>query len=202
MSRIVVLGAAESGVGAAALAKVKGYDVFVSDLGQIKPHYKEILAQYGVEWEEGHHTEGNIYVNEVWPGESVFPDFGRKEVRDWWADHHKELLDMGVRGIWDDMNEPASFRGELPQDVHSLFDAASGAESGAAATGMKAGQSIAERVGKGTKGVALVVVAGMNYAAYVEAKGYNVLSSAEHLAERELPRMLDKLITNIKRAAE
>ena len=49
---------------------------------------------------------------------------------------------------------------------------------------------------------ALVVVAGMNYAAYVEAKGYNVLSSAEHLAERELPRMLDKLITNIKRAAE
>ena len=62
-------------------------------------------------------TEGNIYVNEVWPGESVFPDFGRKEVRDWWADHHKELLDMGIRGIWDDMNEPASFRGELPQDV-------------------------------------------------------------------------------------
>lgn len=86
--------------------------------------------------------------------------------------------------------------------VHSQFDAASGAESGAAATGMKAGQSIAERVGKGTKGVALVVVAGMNYAAYVEAKGYNVLSSAEHLAERELPRMLEKLITNIKRAAE
>ena len=60
MSRIVVLGAAESGVGAAALAKVKGYDVFVSDLGQIKPHYKEILAQYGVEWEEGHHTEEKI----------------------------------------------------------------------------------------------------------------------------------------------
>lgn len=86
--------------------------------------------------------------------------------------------------------------------VHTQFDAANGAESGAAATGMKAGQGIAERVGKGTKGVALVVVAGMNYAAYVEAKGYNVLSSAEHLAERELPRMLEKLITNIKRAAE
>ena len=86
--------------------------------------------------------------------------------------------------------------------VHSQFDAASGAESNAAETGMKAGQSIAERVGKGTKGIVLVVVAGMNYAAYVEAKGYNVLSSAEHLAERELPRMLDKLITNIKRAAE
>lgn len=86
--------------------------------------------------------------------------------------------------------------------IHSQFDAASSAESEAAARGIKSGQTIAEKVGKETKGVALVVVAGMNYAAYVEAKGYNVLSSAEHLAERELPRMLEKLITNIKRAAE
>ena len=86
--------------------------------------------------------------------------------------------------------------------IHSQFDAASGAESNAAETGIKSGQSIAESIGKGTKGIALVVVAGMNYAAYVEAKGYNVLSSAEHLAERELPRMLEKLISDIKRAAE
>ena len=86
--------------------------------------------------------------------------------------------------------------------IHSQFDAASGAESNAAETGIKSGQRIAETIGKGTKGIALVVVAGMNYAAYVEAKGYNVLSSAEHLAERELPRMLEKLISNIKRAAE
>lgn len=86
--------------------------------------------------------------------------------------------------------------------IHSQFDAASGAESEAAARGVKIGQSIAEKVGKETKGIALVVVAGMNYAAYVEARGYNVLSSAEHLAERELPRMLEKLITDIKRAAE
>lgn len=86
--------------------------------------------------------------------------------------------------------------------IHSQFDAASGAESNAAEMGIKSGQSIAETIGKGTKGIALVVVAGMNYAAYVEAKGYNVLSSAEHLAERELPRMLEKLISNIKHAAE
>lgn len=86
--------------------------------------------------------------------------------------------------------------------IHSQFDAASGAESNAAETGIKSGQSIAESIGKGTKGITLVVVAGMNYAAYVEAKGFNVLSSAEHLAERELPRMLEKLISNIKRAAE
>ena len=86
--------------------------------------------------------------------------------------------------------------------IHSQFDAASGAESEAASKGVQAGKSIAEKIGKETKGVALVVVAGMNYAAYVEARGKNVLSSAEHLAERELPRMLEKLITNIKRAAE
>lgn len=86
--------------------------------------------------------------------------------------------------------------------IHSQFDVASGADGEAATKGVKLGQSIAEKIGKETKGVALVVVAGMNYAAYVEAKGYNVLSSAEHLAERELPRMLEKLITNIKRAAE
>ncbi len=86
--------------------------------------------------------------------------------------------------------------------VHEQFDAASGAESGAASQGVTTGRRIAESVGKQTKGVALVVVAGMNYAAYVEARGYNVLTSAEHLAERGLPRMLEKLIDNIKRAAE
>lgn len=62
-------------------------------------------------------SDGSVYVNKVWPGDSHFPDFGREEVRNWWADHHKGLLDMGVKGIWNDMNEPASFEGELPLDV-------------------------------------------------------------------------------------
>ena len=57
MKRIVILGAAESGVGAAALAKVKGFDVFVSDMGKIKDSYKQMLRDYGVRWEEGKHTE-------------------------------------------------------------------------------------------------------------------------------------------------
>ena len=86
--------------------------------------------------------------------------------------------------------------------IHTDFGAASGADGNAATKGVRTGQTLAEKIGKETKGVALVVVAGMNYAAYVEARGYNVLSSAEHLAERELPRELEKLITNIKRAAE
>ena len=58
--RIVVLGAAESGVGAAVLALKKGFEVFVSDMGTIKPDYKKMLEEYGIEWEEGHHTEEKI----------------------------------------------------------------------------------------------------------------------------------------------
>lgn len=57
MKRIVILGAAESGVGAAALAKKKGFDVFVSDMGMIRDNYKELLNEYDVAWEEGGHTE-------------------------------------------------------------------------------------------------------------------------------------------------
>ncbi len=60
MSRIVVLGAAESGVGAAVLAKKEGFDVFVSDMGTIKDRYKNMLNDHGIEWEEGHHTEEKI----------------------------------------------------------------------------------------------------------------------------------------------
>ena len=57
MNRIVVLGAAESGVGAAVLAKKKGFDVFVSDMSKIKDKYKELLNSHEIVWEEGHHTE-------------------------------------------------------------------------------------------------------------------------------------------------
>ncbi len=64
-----------------------------------------------------HGSDDEIYVNEVWPGDSVYPDFGRKDVRQWWAENHKRLTDMGMQGIWNDMNEPASFKGPLPLDV-------------------------------------------------------------------------------------
>lgn len=61
--------------------------------------------------------EGEIYVNAVWPGDAVYPDFGQERVQKWWADKQQFLIDSGVRGVWNDMNEPASFRGELPPDV-------------------------------------------------------------------------------------
>ncbi len=61
MKRIVVLGAAESGVGAAVLAKKEGFDVFVSDMSKIKDKYKQMLDERGISWEEGQHTEELIF---------------------------------------------------------------------------------------------------------------------------------------------
>lgn len=58
--RIVILGAAESGAGAAVLAKKEGFDVFVSDMSVIKDKYKKMLNDHGIEWEEKQHTEEKI----------------------------------------------------------------------------------------------------------------------------------------------
>jgi len=60
MKRIVILGAGESGAGAAVLAKKQGFDVFVSDTSLIKDKYKKLLNDHGISWEEGHHTEDKI----------------------------------------------------------------------------------------------------------------------------------------------
>ncbi|MCM1005545.1 MAG: UDP-N-acetylmuramoyl-L-alanine--D-glutamate ligase [Prevotella sp.] len=57
MKRIVILGGGESGVGAAVLAKTKGYDTFLSDMGKIAPKYLEVLDKYGIDYEHsGPHT--------------------------------------------------------------------------------------------------------------------------------------------------
>lgn len=85
----------------------------------------------GVKVEKGYHVydegiehqyfamnpNGEVYENVVWPGDSVYPDFGREEVRNWWGEHYKLLTDSGVAGIWMDMNEPASFRGDIEEDI-------------------------------------------------------------------------------------
>ncbi|MDU4935191.1 MAG: glycoside hydrolase family 31 protein [Peptostreptococcaceae bacterium] len=60
---------------------------------------------------------GILYTNWVWPGNSAFPDFANKEVRRWWSNNQKIMIDYGVSGIWNDMNEPASFNGPLPDDI-------------------------------------------------------------------------------------
>ena len=60
MKKITILGAGESGAGAAVLAKQKGFDVFVSDMSAIKDKYKTLLDSHGIAWEEGQHTEERI----------------------------------------------------------------------------------------------------------------------------------------------
>ena len=60
MKRIVVLGAGESGAGAAVLAKKEGFDVFVSDMSHIADRYKKLLDDHDIAWEEGQHTEEKI----------------------------------------------------------------------------------------------------------------------------------------------
>lgn len=65
---------------------------------------------------------GDDYVGTGWPGKVSFPDFTRSEVRDWWAKCHKELLDTGVSGIWNDMNDPVlrmnPLHNPLNEDIH------------------------------------------------------------------------------------
>lgn len=64
---------------------------------------------------------GDLYVGRVWPGLCAFPDFTRAEVREWWGNLFKALIEKGVDGIWLDMNEPSIF--DVPtktMDVEAL----------------------------------------------------------------------------------
>jgi alpha-glucosidase len=68
--------------------------------------------------------DGSVYVGKVWPGDSVFPDLTRQEVRRWFGGLYADFVRMGIRGFWNDMNEPAVFRypeRTMPLDtVHSV----------------------------------------------------------------------------------
>ncbi len=119
------------------------FKVFTSDnekfpnLGQLSEALKEMgiklvtIIDPGTKAEEGYFLydegvqkgyfakdqKGKIYHNVVWPGDSVFPDFTSSTVRQWWGSQASRLFNQGIRGIWNDMNEPASFQGPLPDDV-------------------------------------------------------------------------------------
>jgi UDP-N-acetylmuramoylalanine--D-glutamate ligase len=62
MKKIVILGAGESGAGSAILAKKKGFDVFVSDKGEVRQQYRELLDKNNIRWEEGKHTDNEIFM--------------------------------------------------------------------------------------------------------------------------------------------
>ncbi|MEN8194863.1 MAG: TIM-barrel domain-containing protein, partial [Bacteroidota bacterium] len=71
-------------------------------------------------------ADGPYMKGKVWPGECYFPDFTNPEVREWWADQFKELVvDIGVKGVWNDMNEPAVMDvpdKTFPDDVRHNYD--------------------------------------------------------------------------------
>ncbi len=70
--------------------------------------------------------QGHPFVGKVWPGECVFPDYTRADVRRWWAGLYWEFLDSGIDGVWNDMNEPAVFETKkwtMPEDnIHRADD--------------------------------------------------------------------------------
>ena len=71
-------------------------------------------------------ADGPPMIGKVWPGECAFPDYTNPEVRDWWAGLFKELIeDIGVKGVWNDMNEPAVMEvpgKTFPDDVRHNYD--------------------------------------------------------------------------------
>lgn len=67
-------------------------------------------AEHDVFLREG---DGTPYKLKVWPRDAALPDFARADVRTWWGDLHRPLLEAGVAGIWNDMNEPAGWKREL-----------------------------------------------------------------------------------------
>ncbi|MBL0047779.1 MAG: glycoside hydrolase family 31 protein [Bacteroidetes bacterium] len=68
-------------------------------------------------------ADGALMIGDVWPGKCAFPDFTKPAVREWWAELFEGLVESGVRGVWNDMNEPAVFEiGTFPEDVRHDYD--------------------------------------------------------------------------------
>lgn len=61
------------------------------------------------------YPDGKPYTGSVWAGRSHFPDFTRDAVRKWWGENFKVLVDAGVTGFWNDMNEPSAWGQDIPQ---------------------------------------------------------------------------------------
>ncbi|HWP81457.1 MAG TPA: glycoside hydrolase family 31 protein [Bacteroidota bacterium] len=82
-----------------------------------------VIVDPGIKQDTGYHAyrtglagnhflkypDGRVYSGKVWPGECAFPDFSSAASRRWWGDQFKMLIDAGVRGWWNDMNEPSVF---------------------------------------------------------------------------------------------
>ncbi len=99
-------------------------DLHLADKKGYKPYDEGLAADNFVK-----NPDGSIYVGPVWPGPSVFPDFTLKRARDWYGSLYKDFVNMGVRGFWNDMNEPSVFRypeKTMPLDTVHRVDEADG----------------------------------------------------------------------------
>lgn len=68
--------------------------------------------------------DGQNFVGEVWPGDCMFPDFTRARTREWWAGLYSDFVTKGIDGVWNDMNEPAVFKGvQKSMPAHNRHDA-------------------------------------------------------------------------------
>jgi alpha-glucosidase len=94
-------------------------DLHLAKLDGDKPYDEGIRGDYFVK-----NPDGSVYVGKVWPGDAVFPDFTRSEVRNWWGTLYGNFVKTGIRGFWNDMNEPSIFERldkTMPLDtVHSV----------------------------------------------------------------------------------
>ncbi len=94
-------------------------DLHIAAVPGYKPYDEGVAHDYFVK-----NPDGSIFVGPVWPGPSVFPDFTRAAARDWWGTLYTGFVKMGVRGFWNDMNEPSVFETPtktMPLDtVHSV----------------------------------------------------------------------------------
>ena len=112
---------------------------------------------------DGHYVEGK-----VWPGECYFPDFTRPEVREWWAGLYKGLIEeVGVAGVWNDMNEPALFEVEsktFPLDVLHDYDGhQTGHRKAHNIYGMQMARATAEGVKKFSNGKRSLIITRSGY---------------------------------------
>ncbi|MBZ5536485.1 MAG: glycoside hydrolase family 31 protein [Acidobacteriia bacterium] len=123
-----------------------GYRIFTVDPKKF-PHFREMISDFadlgikvvtiidpGIKQEPGYWVydeglkgnqfvtmpDGKPFVGNVWPGQCVFPDFTRGATRQWWGGLYKGLVDAGIKGFWNDMNEPAVFANTDDQTARTM----------------------------------------------------------------------------------
>ena len=93
--------------------KDKGFEVVTIIDPGVKDEQGYAVHDAGLERDVFCRTEGgDAYVGQVWPGNTLFPDFATPEAREWWGELNAAHVESGLAGIWNDMNEPAT--GEIP----------------------------------------------------------------------------------------